>query len=262
MDHIREDVTTDFHWSDDSYYLLETESSRLTKKNPDVSLANQELLHSRQRIVAVEESVRREIALRLHGSVQNRLIVMVERLKQFALHAPAGELATELNNLIREIGEPLQRDLQSITHQLYPNILRLGLIPSLQTLCDFNEHALTMELDLDGELARQERENRSLIQDQVKLSAYRIAEEALTNVVKHANANKAVLELGFGPRRQLKLTIRDDGRGFDQKTTSGGLGMMAMSDYAQLVGGETVVHSAVGEGTEVTATLPFGGWTP
>lgn len=262
MDHIREDVTTDFRWSDDSYYLLETESSRLAKTNSQPSPANQELLNSRRRIVAVEESMRREIALRLHGSVQNRLIVLVERLNQFALDAPAGELAAGLNNLVREIGEPLQRDLQAITHQLYPNILRLGLIPSLQTLCDFNEHALTMELDFDGELANQERENRSLIQDQVKLSAYRIAEEALTNVVKHANAKKAVLELGFGLRGQFKLTVRDDGQGFDPETTSGGLGMMVMSDYAQLVGGETVVESAVGKGTEVTATLPFNGWTP
>lgn len=257
MEHIDEDNAAEIRWSDDSYHPLETESSRLTKTVPELSMANEELLYSRRRIVAVEEAVRREIALRLHGSVQNRLIVLVERLKQFVLDAPAGELATGLQNLVEEIGEPLQKDLRSITHQLYPSILRLGVIPCLQTLCDFNEHALTIDLDLDEELARQEREDRSLIQDQVKLSAYRIAEEALTNVIKHANANKAVLELGFGQRGQLKLTVRDDGHGFDPETTSGGLGMMAMSDYAQLVGGETVVHSAVGKGTEVTATLPF-----
>ena len=259
MNHIREGVPAVFRWSDTSHLPLETGSSRLAKTIPELSLANEELHHSRRRIVAVEESVRREIALRLHGSVQNRLIVLVERLKKFVQDAPAGELATGLQDLVEEIGEPLQQDLRSITHQLYPSILRLGLIPCLQTLCDFHEHALTMELDLDEELARKERDDRSLIQDQVKLSAYRIAEEALTNVVKHANSQKAVMALGFGIQGQLTLTIRDNGRGFDPETTSLGLGMMAMSDYAQLVGGETVVHSALGKGTEVKATLPFDG---
>lgn len=240
---------------------METDSSRLTKTISDLSIAYEELLHSRRRIVAVEESMRREIALRLHGSVHNRLIVLVDRLKQFALDAPAGELATGLNDLVEEIGEPLQKDLGSITHQLYPSILRLGLIPCLQTLCDLNEHALTIELHLDEELAVQEREDRSLIQDEVKLSAYRIAEEALANIIKHANANKAVLELGFGAQAHLTLAIRDDGGGFDPETASGGQGLMAMSDYAQLVGGETVVNSVVGKGTQVTVTLPLDGWT-
>ena len=92
MDHIDHDNAAEFSWSDNSYDPSETDSSRLTKTIPELSMANEELLHSRRRIVAVEEAVRREIALRLHGSVQNRLIVLVERLKQFALDAPAGDI--------------------------------------------------------------------------------------------------------------------------------------------------------------------------
>ena len=153
----------------------------------------------------------------------------------------------------------LQEDIRTISHQLYPFVLRYGLVPALQSLGDIFEDTLTIEFQVDEELVRQEREDRRLVPEEVRLAVYRIAEEALGNVVKHAEASsRVVIRPELTPEGSLRLTVRDDGRGFDSKDTSPGLGMAAMEDYAEAAGGARVVRSVPGNGTEVIATLPVG----
>ena len=238
---------------------VETATAALTQKIAELAVVNEELWRSRQRIVAVEESVRKEIAGRLHGSVQNRLLVLLMRLTQVQQAAPAGDLAVELESLVQEIGEPLERDLRSITYQLYPPILRLGLVPSVETLCDLFAGTLSVDMDLDKELVRQERKNHALIQDEVKLSAYRIVEQALGNALKHSKASQVVVRLELTADQQLRVAVRDNGCGFDAASTNYGLGISLIKDYAEVVGGEGVVHSTPGDGTEVVASVPLNG---
>ena len=241
--------------ADGAHRSLDTTAAALTRNIQELALTNEELVRSRQRIVGVEESARKEIARRLHGSIQNRLNVLVLRLTQLKQSVPAGSLATELEDLVQQIAEPMERDLQSITHQLYPLILRLGLVPSLQTLCDLFENAIS--LDLDEELVRQERENRALLQDQVKLAAYRIVEEAIDNAVKHSKASRIVLRLELTVDGQLRIAVRDNGCGFDVAIAEEGLGISSINDYAEVVGGVGAVYSTAGNGTEVVATIPL-----
>ena len=215
------------------------------------------LQESRRRIVAAGEELRKEIALQLHGSVQNRLILLMHRLDELEREASSGEMAAQLWNLRREFGEVLQKDLHSITYQLYPSILRYGLVPALQSLGDSFGETLTIDIELDEELVRREKTDRTLIPEQVRLVAYRIAEEALGNVVKHANASKVAIRPELTPEGCLRLTVRDDGQGFDEHGISVGTGMSAMMDYAEAMGGTRLVHSAPGSGTEVIVTLPL-----
>jgi signal transduction histidine kinase len=91
----------------------------------------------------------------------------------------------------------------------------------------------------------------------VGLAVYRIAEEALTNVVKHAKAGKVIVRLDQHRVGWLRLTVRDDGQGFDAESVPHGLGMATMQDYAGAADGKCVVHSAPGVGTEVEAVLPL-----
>jgi signal transduction histidine kinase len=86
---------------------------------------------------------------------------------------------------------------------------------------------------------------------------YRIAEEALTNAVKHAKAGKVTVRLDASREGWVRLTVRDDGQGFDAESDPGGLGVATLQDYADAVGGKCVVRSAAGAGTEVTAVLPL-----
>ncbi len=216
-----------------------------------------EMQRSRQRIVSAQESLRKEIAQQLHGSVQNRLIFLVLRLKQLEATAEPKGVASELADLREKFEELLEQEIRSIVHQLYPYILRRGFVPALQSLGDQIESVISIELDLDQELVRKERADRSLIPEQAKLAAYRIAEEALTNVVKHANASKVSVRLETPFGGWFRLTVQDDGQGFAVEESSEGMGIVGMRDYAEAIGGECVILGAPGKGTQVIATLPL-----
>ena len=131
-----------------------------------------EMQRSRQRIVSAQESLRKEIAQQLHGSVQNRLIFLVLRLKQLEATAEPKGVASELADLREKVEELLEQEIRSIVHQLYPYILRRGFVPALQSLGDQIESVISIELDLDQELVRKERLDRSFIPEQGKLAAY------------------------------------------------------------------------------------------
>ena len=137
------------------------------------ALARADEMHrSRQRIVSAQESLRKEIAQQLHGSVQNRLIFLVLRLKQLEATAEPKGVASELADLREKFEELLEQEIRSIVHQLYPYILRRGFVPALQSLGDQIESVISIELDLDQELVRKERLDRSFIPEQGKLAAY------------------------------------------------------------------------------------------
>ena len=216
-----------------------------------------EMQRSRQRIVSAQESLRKEIAQLLHGSVQNRLIFLVLRLKQLEATAEPKGVALELTDLREKFEELLEQEIRSIVHQLYPYILRRGFVPALQSMGDQIESVISIEMDLDQELVRKERADRSLIPEQAKLAAYRIAEEALTNVVKHANASKVSVRLETPFGGWFRLTVQDDGQAFAVEESLEGMGIVGMRDYAEAIGGECVILGAPGKGTRVTATLPL-----
>lgn len=96
------------------------------------------------------------------------------------------------------------------------------------------------------------------LRSEIESELYRIASEALTNVRKHASAREATLRLEV-TRRQLRMTIRDDGAGFRmRRARSRGFGLLGIDDRARLIGGRSSVRSAPGRGTTVTVTVPLG----
>ena len=216
-----------------------------------------EMQRSRQRIVSAQESLRKEIAQQLHGSVQNRLIFLVLRLKQLEATAEPKGVALELTDLREKFEELLEQEIRSIVHQLYPYILRRGFVPALQSMGDQIESVISIEMDLDEELVRKERADRSLIPEQAKLAAYRIAEEALTNVVKHANASKVSVRLETPFGGWFRLTVQDDGQAFAVEESLEGMGIVGMRDYAEAIGGECVILGTPGKGTQVAVILPL-----
>ena len=219
----------------------------------------EELQTSLQRIVIAQESVRREIAQQIHGSVQNRLIILLHRLAELEQAASPGDLAREIGNLRLKLGDLLDNYVRPISHRLYPSILRRGLVAALQSLGDQFEASLDIEMKLDEKFMRGERLDPHLVLEQVRLAAYRIAEEALTNAVKHAKGSKVTLELNVPSEGWLCLSLRDNAQGFDLANVSGGRGILMMQDYAEVAGGSCTIRSTPGEGTEVTAILPFSG---
>jgi PAS domain S-box-containing protein len=223
-----------------------------------VALARaEEVQQSRQRIIAMQESLRMDIAQQIHGTVQNRLIILMHRLADLKSISPSEQISTEVADLRQKLGELLEDHIRPISHRLFPSILRRGLVPALQSLVDQFEATQSIDMKLSEKLKKQEKINPRFITGRVRLAAYRIVEEALTNVTKHANASRITVKLGLSSEGWLRLMVRDDGRGFNMESASAGLGILMMQDYAEVVSGSCVINSFPGKGTKVTATVPL-----
>jgi signal transduction histidine kinase len=217
-----------------------------------------DLQDSRRRIVGVQEGVRREIATHLHGRVQARMLVLRTQLYRTMQRTnPSPEAEEQINAIIAQLDDLIQNDITSLSRRLYPSILRRGMTPALQSLADQFEPSFEVRLDISDEFSQIEERDREAISETVKLAAYRITEDALTNVLKHAEASIARVRLVIEYGDELRLTIEDNGKGFELDGSGRGLGVEAMQDYASAVGGACTIWSAPGRGTTITARLPL-----
>ena len=217
------------------------------------------LRHSRQRLIAAHERVRRDVAGQLHDDVQGKVLALKGRLDELMQGiSPASATTRVLGNVIDGLNQTIEQQVSLLSNQLYPSTLREGLVPAFQSLRDqFGTADVTIEIESDEVIENKEHVDCTLLPVDVTLAAYRIAEEALTNVVKHANAVKATVRLDSCPDGCIRLTVQDDGQGFDVETSTDGLGLGTMQDYAEAVEGEFSIHSGAGMGTEVMAVLPL-----
>jgi signal transduction histidine kinase len=157
---------------------------------------------------------------------------------------------------VDQIAEEIEK-LQSLIAELRPAALDdLGLAPALESLLERVRavHGLTVNaaIDLDDEAGGQP---ATRLMPEIESTAYRLVQEALTNVAKHAQAETAevfVKESG----EELSIEVRDDGRGFDPRARSDGFGLVGMRERVDLVGGEISIESESGAGTLVSAKVP------
>ena len=168
-----------------------------------VALARaEELQRSRQRLIAVQERVRRDIAAQLHDGVQEKLLILKGHLQELLKGASsASETTRLLSEVIDGLNQVIERQVGVLSRRLYPSTLSHGLVPTFQSFRDRFRAGPAIEIELDEELMRREKADRNLVPEQVRLAVYRIAEEALTNVVKHAKAGKVTVRLDRASRR-------------------------------------------------------------
>ncbi len=160
---------------------------------------------------------------------------------------------TELNALRGMMRESLV-EVRRFMFNLQPKMLaEQGLGPTLQHYCtDFaNHYGLIIELNLV--------ELSGLLNPNQELVAFRVVQETLQNVRKHANATKVVVSGSRDPEGKVTLSIIDDGRGFDPTTQQPGMvtgaGLPGMRERAELVGGKLKINSKPGYGTEICLTI-------
>lgn len=203
-------------------------------------------------VLRVQEDERRRIARELHDDPLQLLIYLTRRLEQVEREPDVPERVAESLGAVRREALGLVERLRAIASGLRPPALdELGLLPALEGLVGEVEEASGLEVRLvsKGAVGR--------LPPPVELAAYRIVQEALSNVVRHAAARHAVVEAELADG-ELRIRVRDDGRGFDVGSAPGGghLGLLGMRERAELLGGRLAIRSAPGEGTTVEAALP------
>ena len=204
-----------------------------------------------------QEDERRRLARELHDETTQSLIAITRRLELYQSYESDPEKLKQLKELQTMLVETLS-GLRQISRDLRPLILEdLGLVPALEVLArtarENNGAHLEVSLDVTGEpyplSAKQE------------LSLYRITQEALANVRKHADARLARVNLAFEPKA-LHLVVTDDGKGFRvpeavaELAQLGHFGLMGIQERVWAVGGTLSLQSTPGSGTEVAVTIP------
>ncbi len=247
-------------------WVSQRSRSRLETANETLRHQNIAIRESRERMLRADETAKQAIAEELHGNVQTKMFAVWMKLEDLRSRIPEdeSELAEEIAGLAAEVDTVREEDIRNLSHRLHPGVLRIGALAGIRSLRDFYERMVSIELDVGEEAEALEPPGESAIPAAMRLGVYRIAELALGNVVKHANASTCTVRWDYSAAdAALTLAIEDDGPGFDTGADEcGGLGLMIMNDYADSMGGELTITSAPGKGTRVEATIPFEPGSP
>jgi len=209
-------------------------------------------------ITQAQEAERARLAHELHDTTIQELVALDHRVQMASRELQRGNAAhaQALLQELRQMETETMANLRRLIQDLRPPYLEdLGLIPSLEALTRNLQgpHAPEMRLEVHGTPTR--------LAPESELALYRIAQEALQNALRHAQAQHIALTLTFA-EDEVSLTISDDGRGFavpgrpDVFTQDGHFGILGMRERALLLGGRLSLHSAPGQGTTVTVRFP------
>jgi two-component system sensor histidine kinase UhpB len=213
-------------------------------------------------VVEAQEAERRRVARELHDSVNQILGSVRFRVESMKERLPARDEG--LREEARKVGALLEKaieEVRRISHNLRPSELDdLGLVPAVRSLCrEFSGRTgLRVAQTFDGVPDRCSKE--------VELTLYRIIQEALTNIERHAGATAVELRLA---RRgaAIQASIADNGAGFSPQSVAsaapgrGGMGLLDMQERAGHLGGTCAVTSKPGQGTQILVTLPWSAET-
>jgi signal transduction histidine kinase len=205
-----------------------------------------------RRVVSAQELERRRLARELHDETGQALTSILLGLKSLEDAKDDADLA-ESTSRVRELVVTTLQDVRRLAVELRPKALDdFGLVPALERLVETFREQTGIAVDLEPRLGDER------LPSDVETTLYRITQEALTNVVKHADAKRVSIVL---TRRDgsISTVIEDDGRGFSEEQGSGNrLGLLGMRERVALVDGRLTVESSPGSGTMLSIEVPAG----
>lgn len=217
-----------------------------------------------QKVNNIIEDERKSIAVEIHDELNASLIAVrlesqtIQHLATRAASAAASEPAADLEQIaakaqsITRLALDLYANGRRLVRRLRPEVLdMLGLHGAVEEMVNhYRSSGVHFDFDSHGDFAR--------IGNELAISAYRIVQEALSNVMKHSNAGFARVDLALSEDEGvLHIEVQDDGDGFDPAVASEGIGIIGMRERVHALDGSIRVQSAPGEGTLVAITLPL-----
>ncbi len=224
-----------------------TERKKLEKK-----LVSDQINHQKQLTQATidgQENERREIGRELHDNIGQQLTT----IKLFLDHArsTADTNTGEMVNMALKAVSDVINDVRAMSRSLVPFTLRdLGLVESINELIDSIQRTriLNIEFEHDGF-------DESLLPENKQLTLFRIVQEQLNNIVKHARAKNVLIRLTMNPQDYV-LHINDNGKGFEMDKIKKGVGIMNIQNRVELFNGKAEIFSEPGKGCSLTASFP------
>jgi signal transduction histidine kinase len=240
-------LSPEARFSDTDLRLAETFASRAAVA---VDLSERIARDALRRVVDAQEQERRRLARELHDETGQALTSILLGLKSLE-ETLATEDARAATAELRERVVATLQDVRGLAVELRPSALDdFGLAAALERLTTSFSDQTGIAVDFETAL-RDER-----LPGEVETAMYRIVQEALTNVVKHAQARRVSILL-TRTSGSVKAVIEDDGRGIGNDPTSGGFGLVGMRERLSLLGGRLEIESAPGSGTTIAAEVPL-----
>jgi signal transduction histidine kinase len=201
-----------------------------------------------------QEEERARVARELHDDTAQRLIALVRRLDVLESRSSDEQVRSELRHL-RDFADESLTELRRLLRDLRPPMLEeVGLLPALRALIDNDGSNSPIRLTIRG--------TQRPAPPQVELTVFRVAQEALNNVRKHAQASQVNIALTYQPKG-IGLSVCDDGCGFELSNRAsnpgkeGHIGLVGMYERVTLSGGRFSIDSSPGQGTTVEVWVPY-----
>ncbi|CAN5230979.1 hypothetical protein BH11ACT1_BH11ACT1_16080 [soil metagenome] len=207
-----------------------------------------------------EVRVRREVAEGLHGSLQQRLVLIVARLDR-AIEAFGSGFGTDADVLaLREVRAQIEDvregDVRETSRMLYPESLEIGMVPAVRSLLARMPPDIATRMVVSDDVRTLDDPVSPQLTQSERLLAVRVVEEAVTNALRHGGATslRVAIDLDMDC---LAVAVVDDGSGFDAPTAGPRSGTKRLQERLVLIGGRLNVSSVPGEGTRVEARVPI-----
>lgn len=203
------------------------------------------------RLVQAQEEERRSISRELHDEVGQSLGALLVEAGQLAKLVPPDDRATQAQiTHIKSVAESAVKSIRDLALLLRPPMLDdLGLVAALEWQAREISRRGEMEVEVQSQNVSEE------LGDEMKVTVYRLVQEALNNAATHASAKNAkVTVIQSGDK--ISVEVNDDGLGFDTKRKRG-MGILGMEERVRRLGGNFAIHSVAGKGTTIEAGLPL-----
>lgn len=207
------------------------------------------------KLFAAQETERQRIARELHDDFSQRLAALVLDIASLEQHASVlPERISKPLEPIREQLEQLADDVHNMAYQLHPSVLvHAGLHPAI------NDHVHKVAARTGLRILCKAKDVPSSLSIEQSTCLFRIVQECLQNIHKHANAHEVMIRLS-GSSKGIGVSVTDNGKGFDvggKNSQNKGLGLISMHERMRLMGGFLRVHSRPADGTKVCAWIPL-----
>ena len=240
--------------------LLQVQMQERKRAEEQASRQSQQMEGLSRRLLRLQEVERHQLALDLHDQLGQVLTGIRLNLQRVQRERDATKAGARLAEAIRMLDGALGQ-VRQWSFDLRPPLLDdLGLVSALRWYLDRQLREFVIP-----HLKAPRRERR--FPSEIETTCFRVAQEALTNVVRHAKATHLWIEVGH-TTRELQLVIRDDGVGFDvvaarsRAAGGGSLGLLGMHERVRLCGGSLEITSSPGAGAKVLATIPLNNSKP
>jgi PAS domain S-box-containing protein len=214
--------------------------------------ANRQLRFLSRRLFEIQEEERRHLARELHDEIGQALTAAKINLQ--SVTGNGGKATVARVQETTAILDRLLNQVRQISLDLRPSMLDdLGLVPALRSLLDQQGRRASVAVRFSAENMPEK------LDPEIQTTCFRIAQEAITNAVRHADAKKIDVDLRC-ENEKLRLRIRDNGIGFDVKAAQAqtvGLGLIGIKERAVLVGGRAKIISSPNKGTTIEVSLPL-----